>query len=149
MEKNNVILNISEILKEELDFWFRYNNVSREKVNLFHDFLISLDQLIESTYLGSDILNNISKIKGHFTWCWKKTIENFDKEKIFFKENGNHFEYFWNFYNEAYYIKKEEKKEIRVNDYYYKIFNLSSKKSTEELEILLTIYKLFEQNLKK
>ena len=105
MEKNYVILNISETLKEELDFWFRYNNVSREKISLFYDFIISLDELIDSTVLGSDVIDDEPKIKGHFTWCWKKTIENFAKERIFFKEYGNHFEYLWNFYNEAYYIQ--------------------------------------------
>ena len=112
MEKNNVILNISETLKEELDFWFRYNNVSREKISLFYDFIISLDDLIESTYLGADVMDDEPKTKGHFTWCWKKTIDNFTKERIFFKEYGNHFEYLWNFYNEAYYTPKMTKSDI-------------------------------------
>jgi len=149
MEKNKVILNISDILKEELDFWFRYNNVSREKINLFYDFIVSLDDLIDSTFLGTDVINEESKIKGHFIWCWKKTIDNFSKERIFFKEAGNHFEYLWNFYNEAYYIRKIEKKDVQIHDYYYKIFDLNHQKSITELEILLTVYKIFEQNLKK
>ena len=149
MEKNNVILNISEILKEELDFWFRYNNVSREKISLFYDFIISLDDLIESTYLGPDVMDDEPNTKGHFTWCWKKTIDNFTKERIFFKEYGNHFEYLWNFYHEAYYVQKISKKDIQIHDYYYKIFDLSHQKSTTELEILLTVYKIFDQNLKK
>jgi len=149
MEKNNVILNISETLKEELDFWFRYNNVSREKISLFYDFIISLDDLIESTYLGADVMDDEPKTKGHFTWCWKKTIDNFTKERIFFKEYGNHFEYLWNFYNEAYYTPKMTKSDILIHEYYYKIFDLSHQKTTTELEILLTVYKIFEQNLKK
>jgi len=149
MDKINVILNISETLKEELDFWFRYNNISREKIHLFYDFVISLDELIESTYLGSDMLNDEEKYKGHFNWCWRKIIENFTKEKIFFKEKGNHFEYLWNFYKEAFYIPKIENKKIMIYDYYYKIFDLSHTKTEFELEILLTIYKLFDQNLKK
>ena len=149
MGKNNVILNISETLKEELDFWFRYNNVSREKINLFYDFIISLDDLIQSTYLGSDVIYEDEQIKGHFTWCWKKTVDNFTKERIFFKENGNHFEYFWNFYYEAFYKRKIENKDIIINEYYYRIFDLTHQKPTTELEFLLNIYKLFEQNLKK
>lgn len=149
MDRNNVILNISETLKEELDFWFRYNNISREKINLFYDFIISLHDLIESTYLGPEVLDDEEKFKGHFNWCWKRTIENFAKERIFFKENGNHYDYLWNFYKEAYYIQKIEDKEIVINEYYYKIFDLNHVKSEFELEILLTIYKIFEQNLKK
>ena len=149
MEKNNVILNISQTFKEELDFWFRYNNVSREKINLFYDFIISLDDLIESTYLGSDVIDDESKMKGHFTWCWKRIIENFTKERIFFKEYGNHFEYLWTFYYEAYYVQKMANANIQIHDYYYKIFDLNHQKTTTELEILLTVYKIFEQNLKK
>lgn len=149
MDKNNIILKISEAQKEELDFWFRYNNISREKITLFYDFIVSLDDLIESTYLGPEVLNDEDSYKGHFNWCWKKTIENFSKERIFFKDNGSHFEYLWNFYKEAYYVQKIEDKEILIHEYYYKIFDLNHVKSEFELEILLTIYKIFEQNLKK
>jgi hypothetical protein len=149
MEKNNVILNISEALKEKIDFWFRYNNISREKINLFYDFIISLDDLIDKTYLGAELLNDETKIKGHFVWCWKKTVENFSKERIFFKEYGDHFEYLWNFYNEAYYIQKLINKEIIIHDYYYKIFDLTHQKTEIELEILHTLYKIFNQNLKR
>lgn len=149
MGKNTIILNISETLKEELDFWFRYNNISREKISLFYDFVISLDEIIDSTFLGTDVIDDESKIKGHFTWCWRKTIDNFSKERIFFKETGTHFEYLWNFYNEAYYIQKLENKEIMIHEYYYKIFDLTHSKTEAELEILLTLYKIFEQNLKK
>ena len=149
MENNSVILNISEALKEELDFWFRYNNISREKINLFYDFIISLDSLIDKTYLGPEVLDDDVKIKGHFVWCWKKTIENFSKERIFFKEYGSHFEYLWSFYNEAYYIRKLENKEIIIHEYYYKIFDLNHSKTKVELEILLTLYNIIEQNLKR
>ena len=84
MEKNKIILNISESLKDELDFFLRYNNLSREKINLFHDFLISLDGIINDTYLGPDVLNEYDDIKGHYKWCWKKVIDGFNKERIFF-----------------------------------------------------------------
>lgn len=149
MGKNSIIFNIPEPQKSELDFWFRYNNLSREKITLFYDFIISLDGLIESTYLGPEIFNDEETYKGHFVWCWNRTIDNFQKEKIFFKETGNHFDYLWNFYKEAYYKRHIEDEEILINEYYFKIFDLNHIKSKHELEILLTIYKIFEQNLKK
>jgi hypothetical protein len=149
MEKNDIILKVSKALKEELDFWFRYNNISREKVTLFHDFIISLDSVIESTYLGSDVMNTESVNKEHFSWCWKKTIDNFSKERIFFKEIGIHFEYLWNFYNEAFYNQKMLNKDVITHEYYYKIFDLNHQKTKTELDILITIYKIFDQNLKK
>ena len=149
MEKNKIILNISESLKDELDFFLRYNNLSREKINLFHDFLISLDGIINDTYLGPDVLNEYDDIKGHYKWCWKKVIDGFNKERIFFKDDGAHLEYFWNFYYEAYYLKKINNEDVKISEYYHKIFDLMCQKTGSEFEILLYIYKIFEQNLKK
>lgn len=149
MENNKIILNTSESLKEEVDFFLRYNNLSREKINLFHDFVVSLDDIIETTYLGPDVLNDDNDIKGHYGWCWKKVVDGFNKERIFFKDNGAHFEYFWNFYYQAYYLKKINNEDTKIDGYYFKIFDLTHQKTEFEFEILLYIYKIFEQNLKK
>ena len=88
----------SESYKHQIDIWHRAYNISREKTELFHDFLVSLYELVEETFLGADVTEYEEDQKNHFTWCWDKTIENFSKEKIFFKERGNYYEYFWNFF---------------------------------------------------
>lgn len=139
----------SESYKHQIDIWYRAYNISREKTELFYDFINSIFFLIEETYLGEDVMDLELNQKSHFTWCWDKTIENFSKEKIFFKERGIHYEYFWNFFFEAYYINKQEGGIIRINEYFYKLFDFQHKKTRSELDMLTEIYKLLDQNLKK
>jgi hypothetical protein len=147
--KNYNEFDISDKYKHQIDIWYRAYNIHREKVELFYDFLSSLYGLIDETYLGPDVLYNETDQRNHFSWCWNKTIENFSKEKIYFKDKGNHYEYFWNFFFEAYYLIKLDGKQTRIGEYFYKLFDFRYKKSRSELDILTEVYKLLEQNLKK
>ena len=140
---------ISDKYRNQIDVWYRAYNIHREKVELFYDFLSSLYELVDSTYLGADVLYNESDQRSHFSWCWNKTIENFTKEKIHFKDDGNHYEYLWNFFFEAYYLVKLDEKTTRIGEYFYKLFDFRYKKTRSELDILTEVYKLLEQNLKK
>jgi hypothetical protein len=139
----------SESYKHQIDIWYKAYNISREKTELFYDFLLSLYDLIEQTYLGSDVVKLEEDQMNHLTWCWDKTIENFNKEKIFFKERGSHYEYIWRFFLEAYYYTKLDGGNIKIPEYFFKLFDFRHKKSRSELDILTEVYKLFEQNLKK
>ena len=139
----------SESYKNQIDVWYRAYNISREKTELFYDFLKSLYDLLQETYLGEEVTQKEEDQKNHFTWCWDKTIENFNKEKIFFKERGNCYEYCWNFFLEAYYYAQLYDNQIRIGEYFYKLFDFDHRKTRSELDMLTEIYKLFEQNLKK
>lgn len=139
----------SENYKQQIDVWYKAYNISREKTELFYDFLISLYNSIEETYLGPDAVNTTDDQMKHFTWCWDKTIESFSKEKIYFKERGNGYEYFWNFFSEAYYYPKNFDSIIRIQEYFYILFDFVHKKTRSELDMLTELYKLLEQNLKK
>jgi hypothetical protein len=57
----------SENYKQQIDVWYRAYNISREKTELFYDFLISLYNLIEETYLGSDVVITTDDQMKHFT----------------------------------------------------------------------------------
>jgi hypothetical protein len=140
---------ITEKYKHQIDIWYRTYSINRDKIILFYDFLSSLHTLIDETFLGVDVLYKEVDQRGHFDWCWNKIIENFNKERIFFKDKGNHYEYFWNFFFEAYYLSKIDEKETRISEYFYKLFDFRYVKSRSELDILTEVYKLFEQNLKK
>lgn len=139
----------SESYKHQIDVWYRAYNISREKIELFYDFLKSLHELIDSTYLGSDVLFMDNDMKGHFTWCWDKTINNFNNENIHFKERGDHYEYFWELFLEAYYYVNLNGENVKITEYFNKLFDFKHKKSRSELDILTQLYKLFNQNLKK
>lgn len=140
---------ISEKYRHQIDIWYRTYNINRDKIILFYDFLSSLYNLVDDTFLGADVLYDELDQRNHFNWCWNRIITNFDKEKIFLKEKGTHYEYMWNFFFEAYYFVKFEEKETRISEYFYKLFDFRYRKSRSELDILTEIYKLFEQNLKK
>lgn len=134
--------------KNQADIWYKVYNISREKTELFHDFLLSLYELVDSTYLGSDVIITEQDQKNHFTWCWKKTISSFEKERIFIRENGEHYYYFWNLFLEAFYFNQVDGTEIKIRSYVTSLFSYDFKKSRSELTIMTEMYKLLEQNLK-
>ena len=138
-----------ENYKQQIDIWYRAYNISRERIELFHDFLASLYELIDQTYLGPELFDIEENQKNHFTWCWDKTVDNFSKEKIYFKERGNHHEYLWNFFLEAYYYNQLDGVKIRIQEYFTILFDFNYRKTRSELDMLTEIYKIFEQNLKK
>jgi len=139
----------SENYKNQIDIWYKAYNISRERIELFYDFIYSFHSLIDETYLGNDVIQTEEDQKNHFTWCWDKTIENFNKEKIYFKERGQHYQYFWNFFLEAYYFVQLDNESNKISEYFYKLFDFKYRKSRSELDMLTEIYKLLEQNLKK
>jgi hypothetical protein len=139
----------SESYKNQIDIWYKTYNMTREKTELYYDFLVSLLDIIEETYLGLDVMTSQTDIKNHFIWCFDKLIENFEKERIFFKNRGNHFEYLWLFFYEAFYETDYEGGINKIREYFHKLFNFNYRKSRSELDMLTELYKLLDQNLKK
>lgn len=140
---------LSENYKNQIDIWFKAYNISHEKLILFHDFLMSLYDLIEDTYLGSDVMIEEKHQKEHFTWCWNKTIENFKKEKISFSVEGYYYDYFWNFFYEAFYLSKIDEVKIKIPDYFKILFDFNHVKTRSEIDVLTEIYKIINEALKK
>lgn len=138
-----------ERYRHQIDIWHRAYNISREKIILFHDFLVSLNDLMDKTYLGSDVMDKEEDQKGHFNWCWDKTIDAFNKERIFFKNRGVCYDYMWLFFLDAYYLTNSRGVEVKIKDYFQMLFNLEYVKTRSELDIFIEVYRMFEQNLKK
>jgi hypothetical protein len=139
----------SESYKNQAEIWYKAYNITREKTELYYDFLVSLLNIIEETYLGPDVLKDTEDIQNHFTWCFEKVTSNFKKEKIHIKNQGNHYEYLWLFFHEAFYLSETEDNMNLIREYFYKLFDYNYTKSRAELDMLTDLYKLFEQNLKK
>lgn len=137
----------SENFRNQAEVWYKAYNIIREKTELFHDFIVSLYDLIDETYLGADVTITEADKKNHFIWCWNKVINNFSKESIDFKENGQHFDYLWLFFNEAYYLN--DSKSNRIKEYFDKLFQYDFKKTRSELDMLTEFYKILDANLKK
>jgi hypothetical protein len=139
---------------EDITLWFNVNNIIVEKLDLFFDFTASLTFLINETYLGgfdvktetTIILSDDEKNK-HFEWCWGKVIENFEKEKINFNSDGEHKEYFYNFFIEAFYTQKNDVVRNSIDIFYKNIFNISSQYTKSDLDMLTELYKKLDKNL--
>jgi hypothetical protein len=141
--------------QEDVDKWFKSNNIVFEKLELYSDFSHSLYQLMNETYLGFDNQNNETKItltesdnEQHFKWCWGKVVSNFQKEGINFELNGEHYEYFKSFFDEIYYNQKESKIRESIGSFFNELFDTERPFTKSDLDMMSQIYKVLDTNLK-
>ena len=140
------------ISKEEVLIWFNIHNLNYEKIELYGDFIKSLYQIIIDTYLGDDdsetkiVLSEEDKF-AHFEWCWNKTIENFKKENIIFKVEGQHKDYFKSFLFDSFYDPKQKNLKIAIPDFIDDVFNIDKPFTKSDLDILTELYNMLEKNL--
>ena len=106
MENNFFNYITKQLQREEVDLWMTRNNIFSEKMDLYYDFCRSLYLKLSSTFLGDEDLaetktemTNEDNLK-HFNWCWKQLVDDFKKENIIFELEGEHYEYFQNFFDE-------------------------------------------------
>jgi len=133
--------------KEDILLLYKINNVTPERSALYLDFTHSLYDLIVTTYLGDEVMDNDS-IKQHFDWCWKKVIEAFQKEKIYF-ESVELYNYFFTLFLESFYteVDKSEKNVNKLLEFWQDIFEYSVTKTLSELEAFIDLYKIFDRSL--
>tara|TARA_B110000503_G_scaffold26447_1_gene41771 strand:- start:8396 stop:8854 length:459 start_codon:yes stop_codon:yes gene_type:complete len=136
---------------EDIIIWFNIHNMNYEKIELYGDVFKSLNQIILDTYLGDTIF--VTKIiltdednLSHFEWCWKKTIDNFKKEDIHIKYDGEHKDYFKSFYMDTFYNQNEEKIKDSIPKFLMDIFDVGINYSKSDLDLLTELYKLIEKN---
>lgn len=141
---------------DDVDLWFRINNIIPEKLELFSDFSHSLNILICETYLGEEPKSNETKIvltnednMKHFSWCWKKTIDNFRKENIIFDYEGEHEVYFKSFFEEIFYNQKDATVRNSISNFFNDLFDINKPFTKSDLDMISSIYKLLEKSMKK
>jgi len=139
---------------EQVDIWFRVNNIIPEKMELYYDLSYSLYLLIKTTYLGDKDVSNETKVemnevdnKKHFDWCWNKTLDNFDKENITFEREGDHYEYFFSLFNEIYYNQPKEIHRESIDVFFNDLFNREKPFTQVDLDLIFNIYKTLDKNL--
>jgi hypothetical protein len=139
---------------EDVDIWFKGNNIIPEKLELYSDFSHSLNLLIIETYLGEQPQSNETKITltdedntKHFEWCWDKEIENFKKEGVIFENRGEHFDYFKSFFDEIFYNQKEEKIRKSIESFFNELFDMKKPFTKSDLDMVSTIYKMLDKNM--
>jgi hypothetical protein len=141
---------------EDVDIWFRVNNIIPEKLELFSDFSHSLNMLIVETYLGEDNTSNETKITmsdtdntKHFEWCWNRVIDNFGKEGISFTQEGEHYDYFLSFFVDIFYNQKEVKVRNSISGFFNDLFDTKKPFTKSDLDMIGTIYKVLDKHIIK
>jgi hypothetical protein len=139
---------------EDVDIWFRVNNIIPEKLELFSDFSHSLNITIVDTYLGEDTISNETKIimseddnVKHFDWCWNKTISSFNKENINFSSKGEHYDYFQSFFKDIFYNQYDDKIKKSIGNFFNDLFDIKKPFTKSDLDMISTIYKTLDRNL--
>jgi len=145
-----------KISNDDLNTWLSINNIIPEKSELYHDFIISLTNIIRDTYLGGDTGTGETRIiltyddnLNHFRWCWLKTLSDFQKENIFFNKDGEHYNYFLSLYLEIYYTHNDSRLNNELINYFNGIFDIDKPYSKYELEVYTKIYKHLDKNLSR
>jgi len=140
------------IPKEEIIIWFNVHNMIYEKIELLGDFFKSLNNLIVETYMGNDdketkIILSSEDIESHFDWCWNKTIDNFQKENIIINKEGEHKNYYKEFFITSFYKPNESDLKEAIPHFLETVFNVHGKLTKSDLDILTELYKLLDKNL--
>lgn len=138
----------TEEIREKILLQYSANNIIRERSELYYDFVVSLLSVIDETYLGSDVISSQEDMVNHFTWCFKKVIDNFNKERIKFNPDAD-YEYLWYFIYRGYYSSDVDNKYNALLDYFTYLFNYTAIKGEVEIDSYIDFYKIFDQNLKK
>jgi len=152
----NFFLYISKpVEEEEFQFWVETNNICFLKLELYRDFVLSMVSLVSKTYLGGEsefetlIRLSDKENEQHFKWCWNKTIENFRKENVHFEPDGEHYDFIKSFMDETFYNQKMNEIRNSVIKFFDEVFNVETMFTKSDLDLLTTIYKSLERNMKE
>jgi hypothetical protein len=141
-------INVDEDVKElEMTKKFKSYNVIRERVELYKDFTLNLLYHIHNTYLGKDYLRTKYDVRGHFTWSYGKVLEEFEEEGISFFKNDELYEYFYGYYKDQFYNKKNIESLSHYEKFWENIFDISETKKRNIFEVLLELYDIFDKTI--
>jgi hypothetical protein len=117
------------------------------QTELIKDFLLSLVDKVERTYLGDEIMT-IDNKKDHFNWCINETIKLFTKEEIYFNSSRVFQEKLFDVFNKFYYNLKKNKTTLEDIKYrFMNTLNASQAKTTNQIEELVWYCSLFNSHL--
>lgn len=134
--------------KEKTKDFFTQQNIKVEQTDLFIDFTITLLSILYESYLGDDIITNDTDRNGHFNWVWSKTLNQYKKEKIRFKEEGYHKDYFRYFLHENFYVAKDKDKIIiGMKEFFRFVLDITKEKTMSDIDNFKIIYELLRDNL--
>lgn len=133
-----------------LELLYAGNNVMFERVDLYRDFILTLNDTITTTYLGDDVTNSVDQME-HFKWCWNRTAKQLKCGNLELSTNEEAYSYFFNFYMDTFYLVDKET-DITINSIeaiWISIFDYNTEKTRSDLDTFLVLYKIFDKSYKK
>jgi hypothetical protein len=125
---------------DKIELFYRANLINPLKIELFKDFIISLIELVHSSYPGDDVYYDDYYL-NHCKFCFDKVTANFGKEDLYFDGDSKEiFDYCYLTLEESYYNEKKDKNNMTksLKILYEKIFDMENMNKTQsDLEILL------------
>jgi hypothetical protein len=134
-----------EVLTEyEMMKQFKNNNIVKERVELYRDFVINLVYYVHTTYLGVEYLKSEDDIIGHYNWAFNKVLSDLNEEEIVFANTSEIKKYFFEFFLERFY-NADNIPSLKYFIYFWDaIFSLKSKDKLL-VTTLIEMYKLFDK----
>lgn len=144
----NYIINPLEMSR--IDKIYREYGIIFERADIYRDFILSLNNLIQDSYLGDDVMNEDDK-KIHFDWCWNKVCEDFSILGVYFTDNQEVYTHFKIFFWKHFYDitnKKESEYPKSIELVYNYIFNYNQVKKLVDVDKFISIYLAFDLSFK-
>jgi hypothetical protein len=136
------IYNEMELMKE-----FKANNIIKDRLELYKDFVVNLICYAHTTYFGKDFLKIEEDIKGHFNWSFNKVISDFKSEGIIFQCNDELYEYFYEYFSRQFYSYDNPPEIKDYIAFWNDIFYVAPKKKKEVMKVLVDLYQIFDNAL--
>jgi hypothetical protein len=140
--KDNGSYNEMQLMKE-----LKANNISRERLELYRDFVVNLICYAHTTYFGREFLKKEEDVKGHYGWAFNKVLAEFKQEGIIFQNTEELFEYFYEYFTQQFYSFDELP---AIKDYlafWNDIFHVYPKKEKKVMKVLIDLYQIFDNSL--
>lgn len=134
---------------------FNSNGVTYEKTKLFGDFIKSLMVRIFTTYIESSE-NKLYTIKeqqaNHFTWCWRRTVSDFNNEGVIFHNDSLVRDYFRDVVFKSFYTFEDKSPNSKLVKHsmnlWFRLFQYDGVKTQMDVDGFLDIYALFNDSLR-
>lgn len=140
--KDNEAFNEIELMKE-----LKANNIIKERLEIYKDFVINLICYAHTTYFGKDFLKKDEDIKGHFDWAFNKVLAEFKLEGIKFYQTNELRQYFFEYFIEQFYNFETVPPIKQYMSFWNDIFNVQPKKQKNVMKVLVDLYQIFDYSL--
>jgi len=123
--------------------------IIKDRVEIYKDFALNLLYYIHNYYIDKESLKEDNDIYNHYSWCYKKVCDEFEKENINFLNNVELKRYFFDYYyNQFYKIKNNQDSSLTYYEKFWRnIFEIDKQKNKNIINILIEIYNIYDNSI--